>query len=179
MFERSDVYLELSTRPRASWESKCQVGGVIRLVSYAYQFTDDSWSSIMFLSFLDSLERVTAARYMPSDGEFRLSELGQNSDIFFPSRWYPPSAIKNVRCIFLSQLKLVQFHNYLSGVSEHRFKISTSKSRWVHSYQKEIFTLVPGGAIREWKIFDVGGHRSQVEVLPFIADSPKLTLGYR
>ena len=46
-------------------------------------------------------------------------------------------------------------------------------------HTKKIFTLVPGGAIREWKIFDVGGHRSQVEVLPFIADSPKLTLGYR
>ena len=27
----------------------------------------------------------------------------------------------------------------------------------------KLFTLVLGGAIREWKIFDVGGHRSQVK----------------
>ncbi|KAF8804482.1 G-alpha-domain-containing protein [Phlegmacium glaucopus] len=57
--------------------------------------------------FLDSLDRVTAARYMPSDDD-----------------------------ILRARLKTL-------GVSEHRFKISTS------------------GAIREWKIYDVGGHRSQ------------------
>jgi len=56
---------------------------------------------------LDSLERVTAARYIPTDDD-----------------------------ILRARLKTL-------GVSEHRFKISTS------------------GAIREWKIFDVGGHRSQ------------------
>lgn len=75
-------------------------------------------------------------------------------------------------------IEVVQFHNYLSGVSEHRFKISTSKFRWMHS--SKIFTLALGGAIREWKIYDVGGHRSQVKrFLPFIAHSPELTLGYR
>lgn len=57
--------------------------------------------------FLDSLDRVTAARYMPTDDD-----------------------------ILRARLKTL-------GVSEHRFKISTS------------------GAIREWKIYDVGGHRSQ------------------
>ncbi|KAF9057071.1 guanine nucleotide binding protein, alpha subunit [Panaeolus papilionaceus] len=58
--------------------------------------------------FLDSLERVTAPRYMPTDDD-----------------------------ILRARLKTL-------GVSEHRFKITTS------------------GTIRDWKVYDVGGHRSQV-----------------
>lgn len=57
--------------------------------------------------FLDSLDRVTAARYIPTDDD-----------------------------ILRARLKTL-------GVSEHRFKISTS------------------GSVRDWKVYDVGGHRSQ------------------
>jgi hypothetical protein len=71
MFPVSEADLELSYRPGASWESKCQIGGIVGFVS-SYQFTllgDKFIQCRAFFSFLDSLERVTAARYMPTDGE--------------------------------------------------------------------------------------------------------------
>ncbi|KDR76482.1 hypothetical protein GALMADRAFT_246854 [Galerina marginata CBS 339.88] len=58
--------------------------------------------------FLDSLERLTAPRYIPTDDD-----------------------------ILHARLKTL-------GVSEHLFKIATS------------------GSVRDWKVYDVGGHRSQV-----------------
>lgn len=68
-------------------------------------------------SFLDSLERVTAARYMPTDGALDYhNSFGQNSD---------SSPLDD---ILRARLKTL-------GVSEHRFKISTSRSRWLHSYK--------------------------------------------
>ncbi|PFH46800.1 hypothetical protein AMATHDRAFT_69024 [Amanita thiersii Skay4041] len=59
--------------------------------------------------FLDSLERVTSLRYVPTDDD-----------------------------ILRARLKTL-------GVTEHRFRISAGSSLW-----------------RDWRIFDVGGHRSQV-----------------
>ncbi|KAF8156642.1 guanine nucleotide binding protein, alpha subunit [Crassisporium funariophilum] len=67
--------------------------------------------------FLDSLERVTAVRYIPTDDD-----------------------------ILRARLKTL-------GVSEHRFKITTN------------------GSIRDWKVYDVGGHRSQrVAWAPYFDD---------
>ena len=69
-------------------------------------------------SFLDSLERVTAARYMPTDGGSDYHNgLSRNPDLF--------SLLDD---ILRARLKTL-------GVSEHRFKISTSMSRWLHSYK--------------------------------------------
>ncbi|KAF8632876.1 hypothetical protein AX17_004724 [Amanita inopinata Kibby_2008] len=59
--------------------------------------------------FLDSLDRVTSLRYVPTDDD-----------------------------ILRARLKTL-------GVTEHKFRISSGSSHW-----------------RDWRIFDVGGHRSQV-----------------
>ncbi|KAF9447683.1 G-alpha-domain-containing protein [Macrolepiota fuliginosa MF-IS2] len=68
--------------------------------------------------FLDSLERVTAARYLPTDDD-----------------------------ILRARLKTL-------GVSEHQFRMKTST-----------------GVSKDWRIYDVGGHRSQVTAwVPFFDD---------
>ncbi|KAF8970379.1 guanine nucleotide binding protein, alpha subunit [Flammula alnicola] len=70
--------------------------------------------------FLDSLDRVAARRYVPTDDD-----------------------------ILRARLKTL-------GVSEHRFKIVTS------GYN---------ASMRDWKVYDVGGHRSQVTAwAPFFDD---------
>ncbi|KAJ3496800.1 hypothetical protein NMY22_g19765 [Coprinellus aureogranulatus] len=65
--------------------------------------------------FLDQLEIVTAARYIPSDDD-----------------------------ILKARLKTL-------GVTEHRFTLSGSDFHWSSL----------SGLSRDWRIFDVGGHRSQ------------------
>ncbi|KAF9003249.1 guanine nucleotide binding protein, alpha subunit [Cyathus striatus] len=68
--------------------------------------------------FLDSLERVTGPRYIPTDDD-----------------------------ILRARLKTL-------GVSEHRFNISSGST----------------GISRDWRIFDVGGHRSQAFWAPYFDD---------
>ncbi|KAF5351270.1 hypothetical protein D9756_008226 [Leucocoprinus leucothites] len=85
--------------------------------------------------FLDSLERITAPQYLPTDG--------MSSPSMSPS-WH--------LCLTLGPDDILRARLKTLGVSEHQFRVDTG-----------------AGIAKDWRIYDVGGHRSQRYALSFKA----------
>ncbi|KAK2459334.1 hypothetical protein APHAL10511_008648 [Amanita phalloides] len=93
--------------------------------------------------FLDSLDRVTSLRYIPTNSTL--------NKILLPS--HADAADGRADDILRARVKTL-------GVTEHRFRIkSAGSAQW-----------------KDWRIYDVGGHRSQVCIFATVAQPPGLTV---
>jgi hypothetical protein len=97
-------------------------------------------------SFLDSLDRVTSLKYVPSDGKSsRLVTEG--------------SLMATIDDILRARLKTL-------GVSEHRFKFKAGKAT-CYNISTSSHRLIGNMVAHDWKVFDVGGARSLVRIIGY------------